>query len=90
MVLICLQIHTGLFRSSQINIKTNLSFTEEYLNSEMERLGHSSWVENGFPEDPITSIDYYNTITFEDGKKLTQNEHNMSSEDISNLRNLLK
>jgi len=66
------------------------SFSEEYLNSEMERFGHSSWVENGFPADPISSIDYYNTITFEDGIKLTQNQHNMSSENISNLRDLLK
>jgi hypothetical protein len=56
----------------------------------MEQFGHSSWVENGFPADPITSIDYYNTITFEDGSTLTQNEHSMSGEDISNLRDLLK
>jgi len=89
MALICLQTSTGLF-TSQIYIKFDSSFSEEYLNSEMERFGHSSWVENGFPADPISSIDYYNTITFEDGIKLTQNQHNMSSENISNLRDLLK
>ena len=89
MALICRQISTGRF-PSHIDKIFNFSFTEEYLNSEMERFGHKSWVENGFPADPITSIDYYNTISFEDGTKLTQNEHKMSGEDISNLRDLLK
>ena len=89
MALICRQINTGKF-PSQIDKIFKFSFTEEHLNSEMERFGHSSWIENGFPADPITSIDYYNTITFEDGSTLTQNEHSMSGEDISNLRDLLK
>lgn len=68
----------------------NHGFSTADLSQEMERQGHHQWVMYGFPEEPIESIDYQNTIQFEDGVTLTQDQHQMTSGAMSNLRDLLK